>query len=44
VRDSARRNASLALGYTPLTATADDIRNGGGRLAAAVREIRRRLT
>jgi len=42
VHDSARRNALLALGWTPLTATAEDVRQGGSRLAAAIRQIARR--
>ena len=37
LRDSTRRKALLAAGWTPLSATAADVRAGGARLAAAVR-------
>jgi very-short-patch-repair endonuclease len=40
VRDGARRNAIVALGWLPLTATANDIANGGRRLAVDVRRAR----
>jgi predicted transcriptional regulator of viral defense system len=40
VRDSARRNAVVALGWLPITATANDLRNGGHRLATDVRQAR----
>jgi very-short-patch-repair endonuclease len=42
VRDSARRNALLATGWIPLAATAEDLRAGGYRFAAAVRAALRR--
>ena len=44
VRDSARRNALLAAGWTPVTATAEDVKAGGRRLAAAVRAALRRAS
>jgi very-short-patch-repair endonuclease len=37
-RDSARRNAIVASGYTVITATAEDLRDGAGRVADAVRQ------
>ena len=40
VRDSARRNAVVALGWLPITATANDLRNGGHQLASDVRRAR----
>jgi predicted transcriptional regulator of viral defense system len=40
VRDSARRNSVVALGWLPITATAADLRNGGHRLATDVRRAR----
>jgi hypothetical protein len=40
VRDSARRNAVVALGWLPLTATANDLRNRGRRLALDVHRAR----
>jgi hypothetical protein len=40
VRDSARRNAVVALGWLPITATANDLRNGGHRLAIDVQRAR----
>lgn len=40
LRDSARRNAITALGFTPLVATIDDLRNRGVRLASVIRRIR----
>ncbi len=40
VRDSARRNAVVARGWLPITATANDLRNGGHRLAVDVRRAR----
>ena len=40
VRDSARRNAQVALGWAPITATAVDLRRGGGQLADALRRAR----
>jgi predicted transcriptional regulator of viral defense system len=40
VRDSTRRNAVVALGWLPITATAADLRNGGHRLALDVRRAR----
>ena len=39
VRDSARRNAVAALGYTVLSATAADLADRGARLASAVRQL-----
>jgi predicted transcriptional regulator of viral defense system len=40
VRDSARRNALVALGFTALSATAADLRDDAAMLARAVRRIR----
>jgi hypothetical protein len=40
VRDGARRNAIVSLGWLPITATAADLRNGGHRLALDVRRAR----
>jgi hypothetical protein len=42
LRDSARRNTITALGFTPLIATVDDLRDHGVRLAAVIRQIRDR--
>jgi very-short-patch-repair endonuclease len=42
LRDSARRNTITALGFTPLVATVDDLRNRGVRLASVIRQIRDR--
>jgi hypothetical protein len=42
LRDSARRNAIAALGYTPVVATVDDLRNRGVRLSSVIRQIRDR--
>jgi hypothetical protein len=42
LRDSARRNAITALGFTPVVATVDDLRNRGVRLASVIRQIRDR--
>jgi hypothetical protein len=42
LRDSARRNAIAALGFTPVVATVDDLRNGAVRLASVIRQIRDR--
>jgi hypothetical protein len=42
LRDSARRNALIELGYAVLSATAADLRDQGTELAASVRAIRRR--
>jgi hypothetical protein len=39
-RDGSRRNDIVASGWHPVTATAADLRNGGYRLAAAVRQAR----
>ena len=39
-RDGARRNAVVALGWLPITATAADLRNQGHRLANDVRRAR----
>jgi very-short-patch-repair endonuclease len=36
-RDGARRNAMVGSGYTVITATAEDLRDGAGRVADAVR-------
>ncbi len=44
VRDSARRNAMVALGWAPITATQDDLRRGGDDLAAALRRALTRRT
>lgn len=41
VRDSARRNQLVALGWAPITATAADLRSGGLELAAAIRAAAR---
>ena len=40
VRDGARRNAVIALGWLPITATANDLQNGGHRLAIDVQRAR----
>jgi predicted transcriptional regulator of viral defense system len=40
VRDSARRNSVVALGWAPIVATAVDVQNGGGQLADALRRAR----
>jgi very-short-patch-repair endonuclease len=40
LRDSARRNAIAALGFTTVTATVDDLRNQATRLASVIRRIR----
>ena len=42
LRDSARRNAISALGFTPVVATVDDLRNRGVHLACVIRQIRDR--
>ena len=42
VRDSARRNAVVALGWAPIAATANDLRRGGHQLADALRRARDR--
>lgn len=42
VRDGARRNALQELGYTVLTATAVDVRDGARSLASSVRHVRER--
>jgi hypothetical protein len=42
LRDSARRNAITALGFTPVVATVDDLRNRGVHLASVIRQIRDR--
>jgi predicted transcriptional regulator of viral defense system len=39
-RDGARRNAIVKLQWMPITATAADLRNGGFRLAADIRDAR----
>jgi very-short-patch-repair endonuclease len=41
VRDSARRNRLVSLGWAPITATAVDLKNGGSVLAAAIRATAR---
>ncbi|MEX0664530.1 MAG: hypothetical protein WD598_07130 [Acidimicrobiia bacterium] len=41
VRDSARRNRLVSLGWAPITATAADLRNGGFVLTAAIRATAR---
>lgn len=40
VRDSARRNAQVALGWAPIAATAVDLRRGGNQLANELRRTR----
>jgi very-short-patch-repair endonuclease len=40
VRDSARRNAVVALGWVPIAATAKDLRTGGSQLATDIRQAR----
>jgi very-short-patch-repair endonuclease len=42
LRDSARRNAITALGFTPVVATVDDLKNRATRLASVIRQIRDR--
>jgi hypothetical protein len=42
LRDSARRNAITALGFTPVVATVDDLRNRCVQLASVIRQIRDR--
>jgi hypothetical protein len=42
LRDSARRNAITALGFTPVVATVDDLRNRCVRVASVIRQIRDR--
>ena len=42
LRDSARRNAITTLGFTPVIATVDDLRNQATRLASVIRQIRDR--
>ena len=42
VRDSARRNAVVALGWAPIAATAEDLRTGGHRLASDLQRARSR--
>jgi hypothetical protein len=44
VRDSARRNALVALGFATLTATAADLYDDAAALARAVRRARNRMT
>ena len=39
-RDGARRNAMIALGWLPITATARDLTNDGHQLAASLRQAR----
>jgi very-short-patch-repair endonuclease len=39
-RDGARRNAIVRLGWTPITATGADLRDGGHRLASDIAEAR----
>ena len=39
-RDSSRRNRIYRASWLPVTATADDLRNGGGELCAAIRVAR----
>jgi len=43
-RDSSRRNAIVGLEWIPITATADDVRNGGRRLAIDLRRALSRRT
>jgi very-short-patch-repair endonuclease len=42
-RDSSRRNRILAAGWTPITATFDDVRAGGTELVRAIRAAARRF-
>jgi hypothetical protein len=42
LRDSARRNAITALGFTPIIATVDDLTNDATRLASVICQIRDR--
>jgi len=42
VRDSARRNALIELGFVVLSATVADVRDGARRLAASVRAVKAR--
>ncbi len=42
VRDSARRNAVVALGWAPIAATDADLRQGGDHLAQSLRRARNR--
>jgi hypothetical protein len=42
LRDSARRNAIAALGFTSVSATIDDLKNDATRLASVIRRIRDR--
>jgi hypothetical protein len=44
IRDSARRNRLFAAGWVPITATKQDLRDGGIELCAAISEIRRRAS
>lgn len=43
-RDSARRNAMIAIGWLPLVATAEDLRTGCARLATQIRDTHRLRT
>jgi hypothetical protein len=43
-RDGARRNAIVGLEWIPITATANDVRNGGHRLAIDLRRARSQRT
>ena len=42
LRDSARRNAITALGFTPVVATIEDLKNDARMLASVIRRIRDR--
>jgi hypothetical protein len=42
LRDSARRNAITALGFTPVIATVEDLKNGATQLASVISRIRDR--
>jgi very-short-patch-repair endonuclease len=43
VRDSARRNSLVALGFTTLTATPEDLKGDARELARAIRRVRARV-
>jgi hypothetical protein len=44
VRDSARRNAMVAIGWKPISVTWEDLRSGGVRLCAAILAAKRRAS
>ena len=43
VRDAVRRNAVTAAGWTPISATVSDVRDGGSQLCGAIFEVARRF-